>query len=205
MTQRSYNNTRNLNKEYKGNGKKSASSAKIKSKAGSTVYQKTVTAKQKQKKEAIKQKNKEEKQSQRIRSAAVDAQAKHDSRYKRWRKIWIVCVVLAVIGVLSSFLFSWAINEGRFLESLSEYRSPLTFVSLGLGYGGLILALVIDLIPIRKIKKEYKEKVHISKKEEKKIKKELENRAAEKKSFGKKSKGKSNASKKAESAKANNS
>ena len=202
MTQRSYNNLRNQNKDYKGSGRKSASSAKIKSKAGSTVYQKSLSAKQKRKKEIVKQKNKEEKQKARIESAAVDAELKRDPKYKIWRRIWIVCVVFAALGVLSSFLFAWGIKSDMPLEFMSDFREPLTYVSLILGYGGLIAAIVIDLVPIRRLRKQYKEKVHLTKRERKQVEKALEERAADKKGFKKKNQAKSDASKKAAEAKA---
>lgn len=152
MTQRSYNNPRNLGDGPKGQTRRSASSAKPKRAAASSVYVKQPSAKEKRKQEEAKQQEKA------ARSAANDAAAMAKvqtliDEYGKWRRVWIALVVVAVVAVALSWAASYFLAEGQALEQFAGMRNTVTVVTMVIGYAGIIAAIVVDMRHMRPLRK----------------------------------------------------
>ena len=163
MTIRNQNNDR-----YKDGGKKnvartSPGRAKIKSKAGSSVYVKTKDAKAKRKEEEARAQQKASKEKARAAGKATGKDAEVISKgmramedYQHFRRNWIALIVVAIVGVVVSFAAPRVMCEGGALESLAAYRYTTQVVGLVAGYGGLIGAFVLDWRKMRPIRKAQK-------------------------------------------------
>ena len=163
MTIRNQNNDR-----YKDGGKKnvartSPGRAKIKSKAGSSVYVKTKDAKAKRKEEEARAQQKASKEKARAAGKATGKDAEVISKgmkamedYQHFRRNWIILIVVAIVGVVVSFAAPRVMCEGGALESLAAYRYTTQVVGLVMGYGGLIAAFVLDWRKMRPIRKAQK-------------------------------------------------
>lgn len=152
MTTRNPQNPRNLNKP-KGTSRKSAGSAKPKAKAASSVYVMSSQAKEKQQKAKRKQQERDFREQERKNGAIADKLLKTDKRYKKFRRIWLILVVVAIVAVALAWLVSTQAQEGKFLSSFVAYRNPILYVGMGVGYAALIAALVIDFKFVRKIRR----------------------------------------------------
>jgi hypothetical protein len=152
MTTRNPQNPRNLNKP-KGSSRKSAGSAKPKAKAASSVYVMTAEGKQKQQKAKQKQLEREFREQERKNTAIADKFLKSDKKYKKYRKIWIGLVVLAIVAVGVAWLVSTQTQDGKFLSSLAAHRNAILYIGMGVGYAALIAALVVDFKFVRKMRR----------------------------------------------------
>ena len=124
MTQRNFQNARNQGDGPKGKSRKSASSAKLKSKAGASVYAPTKEAKaQRAKQEAKARKSQPAEakandpiEQQRRRERAMVSMMRDLPEYKFWRSIWWITMGLSLIHIylqrLSPFRLS-ALPPGR--------------------------------------------------------------------------------------------
>ena len=154
MSQRNPMNDRYQTDEHRGQTRKSAASAKPKTKAASSVRMQP-TVKTKQQKKA-------EKRVQRAKQAEIDRQYYNPptAEYKRLRKVWWGLL----IGAIVLTALSWV---GR-----SFLPEAGTYVSLGLAYACIIGALYVDFSKIRKVRRAYQDEMM--------SKKSKEMRAAEK-------------------------
>ena len=158
MTTRNPQNPRNLNKP-KGSSRKSAGSAKPKSKAGGSVYVMSAAGKEKQRKAKQKQLEREYREQEKKNTAIADKLLKSEKRYKKYRKIWIGLVLLAIVAVGVAWLASTQAQDGKFLSGLAAYRNTILYVGMGLGYAALIAALVFDFKFVRKTRRAKTEEV----------------------------------------------
>lgn len=128
MTQRNPMNERYQSEDRKGATRKSAASAKPVSKAASSVRIESTKKTPQQKKAERKQ--------QRAKDAERDRQFYNPptAEYKRLRKIWWVCLILAIILTVVSFAGN---NLGM--------PAPIMYVTLALAYVFIIAALYIDM------------------------------------------------------------
>lgn len=161
MSQRSPMNERYTTDKPKGTTRKSASSAKPKREAAASV---TVVAKTKTKAEKKAERKKEE-QKQRERDARY--YNPRTPEYKRMRKYWVACVVVALACSIGSFLL------------MSNAPAAVTTALLILAYAAIAAALYIDLVKIRRIRRNYAAQQADSKAETRAIKAEKAQRAAE--------------------------
>lgn len=148
MSQRNPMNDRYQTDEHRGQTRKSAASAKPKTKAASSVRMQP-TVKTKQQKKA-------EKRVQRAKQAEIDRQYYNPptAEYKRLRKVWWGLL----IGAIVLTALSWV---GR-----SFLPEAGTYVSLGLAYACIIGALYVDFSKIRKVRRAYQEQMEASKSKE---------------------------------------
>ena len=152
MTQRNYQNARYQENGRKGTTRKSASSAKPKSKAGNSVYVSNSKVKTKEQVKEEKAQRKEQERELRDRMYIAEGAQKMDS-YKKWRRVWLVLIILAVVGVAASWISSYFMTEGAALEQFAAAKEPVMYVGLAVGYICIIAALVIDFKFIRPIRK----------------------------------------------------
>ncbi|MEF9876321.1 MAG: aromatic amino acid lyase, partial [Gordonibacter sp.] len=148
MSQRNPMNDRYQTDEHKGQTRKSAASAKPKTKAASSVRMEP-TVKTKQQKKAV-QKTERAKQTQLDRKYYNPPTAE----YKKLRKIWWGLLIAAIVFTALSFL-------GRaWLPEMASY------IVLGLAYVCIIGALYVDFSKIRKVRRAYQEEMENSKSKE---------------------------------------
>lgn len=148
MSQRNPMNDRYQTDEHQGQTRKSAASAKPKTKAASSVRMQP-TQKTKQQKKA-------EKKAARTKQTEVDRQYYNPptAEYKRLRKIWWGLLIAAI--VLTAL--SWV---GRsFLPEVG------TYICLGAAYVCIIGALYVDFSKIRKVRRAYQEEMAAHKSKE---------------------------------------
>lgn len=148
MTQRNPMNDRYQTDEHQGQTRKSAASAKPKSKAAASVRVQP-TQKTKQQKKA-------EQKAARAKQSQIDRQYYNPPtpQYKRLRKIWWGLL----IGAIALTALSWV---GRsFLPEVG------TYISLGLAYACIIGALYVDFSKIRKVRRAYQEEMMSKKSKE---------------------------------------
>ena len=131
MTQRNPMNERYQSEDRKGATRKSAASAK-------PVSKKTP------------QQKKAERKQQRAKTAERDRQFYNPPtpEYKRLRKIWWVCLILAIVLTITSFA-----GNGLGMPA------PIMYVTLGLAYVFIIAALYIDMGKCRKLRQKYADEV----------------------------------------------
>ena len=142
MTQRNPMNERYQSEDRKGATRKSAASAKPVSKAASSVRIESTKKTPQQKKAERKQ--------QRAKDTERDRQFYNPptAEYKRLRKIWWVCLILAIILTVVSFAGN---NLGM--------PAPIMYVTLALAYVFIIAALYIDMGKCRKARQKYADEV----------------------------------------------
>ncbi len=148
MSQRNPMNDRYQTDEHQGQTRKSAASAKPKTKAAATVRIQPT--------EKTKAQKKAEKKQARAKQADLDRQYYNPPtpEYKRLRKIWWALLIAAI--VLTGFSFF-----GRsFLPEVG------TYISLGLAYACIIGALYVDFSKIRKVRRAYQEEMMAHKSKE---------------------------------------
>ena len=141
MSQRNFMNDRYQDEGPKGTTRKSAASAKPKTKAAASVHIQSSTKTPQQKKAEQKAKRKAE----RAKQNELDRKYYNPptAEYKRLRRLWWVVLIAAVVMVaLSWFARSW---------------EPvwISYVTLGLSYALIILAFYIDFSKIRKCRRKY--------------------------------------------------
>lgn len=161
MTQRNYRNPRNTGDKKKGVARKSASSAKIKSTAGASVYTRSSSSKDADKpkrRRDMSDEEKHEQQQERRRERALAASAGTLPEYKKWRRRWWIALVVAIVAVAASWGFSALNNNGMLPAGAVGAVGVVSVVGLVVGYAAIIFALYIDLGKIRKIRKEQEAK-----------------------------------------------
>ena len=153
MSQRNPQNAR-YTTERKGTSRRSSSSAKPKSKAGSSVYtgSSSSAAKTKEQRKAEKAKQREAERELEDRRAIAKANESLDD-YSKWRRVWIVMIVLAILAIAVSWGGPYLMNDGMPLAALSGVKNIITVVALVIGYIAIIAALVVDFKFIRPIRK----------------------------------------------------
>ncbi len=141
MSQRNPMNDRYQTDEVRGQTRKSAASAKPKTKAASSVRM------------APSVKTKEQKKADQKAARAKESQMSRQfynvptEEYKRLRRLWWILLIVAISLTALSFL-------GR--EFLPE---TVTYITLGLAYAGIIGALYLDFSKIRKVRRAYQEEM----------------------------------------------
>ena len=173
MSQRNPMNERYTNDKRANVSRKSAASAKPKTKAAGTV---TVTGSSKPAKDK-KQLQKEARKAEQARQREIDRKYyKPDTeRYKKLRRYWILSLAAAVVCVILSWLLRPVEPEW------------IAMVCLFLAYGFVIFAFYIDFSKIRKERKAYQDRM-VALEAEQARQAKAEGRAANKKASGKKKK-----------------
>ena len=145
MSQRNPMNERYTSESRRGVTRKSAASAKPKSKAGATVTVGTVKKTPAERKAAQKAARKQEQQRQR----ELDQKYyKPDTeRYKKLRRVWWLSLIGAIVCVCGS----WALRGVQ-----PEW---LAIVCLFLAYALIIFAFYVDFSKIRKERRAYQERM----------------------------------------------
>lgn len=165
MSQRNPMNERYQTDERKGQTRKSAASAKPKTKAASSVRVQSTTKTPKEKKAARKAQERQD------RSTANKYYQPESPEYKRLRKIWWILLIGAIIATALSFYLRMQAENNEALYTAST-------VILVAGYIAIVCALILDFTKIRKMRKAYQaEMVALEKKKSKQLKK-LEAEAA---------------------------
>lgn len=160
--------TRNpMNKRYQGDGvegqsRKSAASAKPKTKAASSVRMKTapVTKQDKQKAQAAQEKADRKAANARLSAAGSPT----DPKYKYWRRWWWITLVIAILATTAS----WG------LRVIVPSSAVPSYIALGFAYITIIAALVIDFKCIRPIRQAFQAQAMkpLSKSQQRKLEKE---------------------------------
>lgn len=130
---------------HSGVSKKSAASAKPKSKAASSVTVQSTAKTAKEKKQE--RKAREAKERQRERELDLKYSKPDTEEYKTWKRNWWIALAVAVVLVAASW----------FLQSVQPYW--ISMVVLFLAYAAIIFAFWIDLSKIRKITRAYQEEM----------------------------------------------
>lgn len=149
MSQRNPQNARYKEDGKKGVSKKSAGSAKPKSSAASSVY--VAKGKSKPKREVTKQTNSKEQRRKDEETIRKGLEAATD--YKYYRRCWLILIIVAIVGVVVSFIAPRVMTEGSPLAGLAPHSTTIQAVGLVLGYAGLIAAFIVDFKKIRPIRK----------------------------------------------------
>ena len=154
MTQRNPMNERYSSDKPAGQTRKSAASAKPKSKAAATVHApREKTAKEKK----AEQKEREQKMQER-RGATSSVHGVYDiptDEYKRLKRVWWICLIVAIVLTIAAW----------FVLQIPEF-STFGYIMLFAGYAAIIYGLYVDLWKIRKIRREYNENVTYGKSKE---------------------------------------
>lgn len=176
MSQRNPMNERYMRDDHKGVARKSAASAKPKAKAASsvTVVSNKKTPQQK-KAEAKAERRKEEQRRNELNRKYYKPDT---AAYKRYKKMWWTCLVLAVVDIAVSWFFRGTIPEAT------------TIALLILAYVFIIAAFVIDFWKIRKERTKYQERMVALEESESKKRRAEERRAKTKAAQAKNSAGK---------------
>lgn len=179
MTQRNFKNERNTNKKPKGVARKSASSAKLTSKAGSSVYVRSKDTDKKRdtrgtgKAKADKQvetKASDSAERLRRRERAMVSMMRDLPEYKHYRRIWWVFMAIAIVGVLISWIPNALVGNGVISSDYSETARFVAGVGFVIAILALIVAFYIDLGKIRKLQKQQENKARtLTKSERRKL------------------------------------
>ena len=146
MTQRSANNERYLDENRGGKTRKSAASAKPAATRAATVRDPAPKSKKQKKAEA---REREREQDKHWTQVSPDNKALEDMpEYKRYRKMWWVCLICAIVLIVATFLFG----------SMEQFKF-LYIPCIVLGYILVIVAFYIDFGLIRKMRKRYQKEV----------------------------------------------
>lgn len=182
MTRRNPQNPRYTGDGPQGHTRKSSSSAKIKTAAASSVYIAKPTQKEKRKEAEAKERERAARAAARDQ-ATIDKAERLLASYKKWRRIWIILVVAAILGVIVSWVGSILINEGESLAFLMPAKNVFVYVGMGVGYVGIIAALIIDMKYIRPVRKAQEALARKESKKERQHKEEAAAAKAQKRSF----------------------
>lgn len=159
MSQRSATNPRNTNRDEQvtGMARKSASSAKPATANSGTVRVVATSGKEKreqmEKGENLEGLSKEEKKARKAERrqeedrilAASDALMKADPVYVHRNFISWIIMAISIVGLVAMLIIS----------NLSDSSSTLQIVCLVIGYGGLIVAIIYDMVRVRPIRNQY--------------------------------------------------
>lgn len=163
MTQRNFQNARNMGDGPKGKSRKSASSAKIKSKAGSSVYTPSKEARAKREKAQAKararsgapaaQKGVDPAEQVRRRERAMVSMMRDMPEYKHWRRIWWVLMIVAFAAVIVTWIPNFLVSNGTLSDDWKETTTWISSIGFIFALIALVGAFYIDLRKIRKIQK----------------------------------------------------
>lgn len=165
MTQRNPLNERNTRKDevVEGKSRRSAASAKPKSRAASSV---TLHDKPKTKKERERERQQKLKEERKLTDERLAEMGPIvDPKYKFYRKVWLVLLIVAIV----STVLSWVL--GYYLPNMGKFW---TYAILGVAYLTIIVALIIDFKFLRPVRNAQKERaaMPISKNAKKRYEKE---------------------------------
>ncbi len=154
MTQRNPMNDRNQREDL-GQSRRSAASAKPKAKAHASIrvegekkpQQKGLFGQAKKRAQKTAGQKSSSKQDREAQSLYYDPGT---PEYKKWRKYWWISIAAALVLTTLSFALQMV---------LPADFGWVTWVILGLGYALLFFSLWIDFSKVRKIRKEYAEKM----------------------------------------------
>lgn len=182
MSQRNFNNDRYKGDGPKGKTRKSAGSAKPAKAAATSVYVSQPSAKEKRKM----QEEKEQKKAERAARAQNDAAAVAKFQtmvddYGKWRRIWIILVVVAVVFAIGSWAVSYLTASAG---DEAGWRNTLMVVCLVAAYAAIIAAIFIDMKHIRPLRK-VQNAAYKQQKASRKAQKHAEEEAAAKAASGK--------------------
>ncbi len=179
MTQRNFKNERNTNKKPKGVARKSASSAKLTSKAGSSVYVRSKGSDKKSETRGVgrakadkqvESKSSDSAERLRRRERAMVSMMRDLPEYKRYRRIWWVFMAIAVVGVLVSWIPNALVGNGIISSDYSETARFVAGVGFVIAILALVVAFYIDLGKIRKLQKQQENKARtLTKSERRKL------------------------------------
>lgn len=179
MTQRNFQNERNTNKKPKGVARKSASSAKLTSKAGSSVYVRSKDSDKKRDKRSsgsakadkkVEAKASDSAERLRRREKAMVSMMRDLPEYKHYRRIWWVFMAIAVVGVLVSWIPNALVGNGIISSDYSETARVVAGVGFVVAILALVVAFYIDLGKIRKLQKQQENKARtLTKSERRKL------------------------------------
>lgn len=187
MTQRNFQNARNQGDGPKGKSKKSASSAKLKSKAGASVYAPSKEVKAKRAKDAAKakkgqpvdKKGVDPLEQQRRRERAMVSMMRDLPEYKRWRRIWWVVMIVAFVIIILTWVPNMLISSGMLSTDFQETAAQVSSIGFIVALVALAAAFYIDLRKIRKIQKAQEAKArNLTKSERQQLDKALDEAAA---------------------------
>lgn len=181
MSQRNFNNARNQGNGPKGSSRKSASSAKIKGKAGSSVYVRSKKAQPSGSKskaqagKATESKGSNSAEQVRRREQAMVSMMRDLPEYKTWRRAWWILMVIAFLSVMVSWLPSMLIQNGVLGDDFRETTTWFSTVGFIFAIVALIGAFYIDLRKIRKLQKSQEAKArNLSKAERQELDRAIE-------------------------------
>lgn len=150
----------------KGKTRKSASSAKLVRPAAASVSMTTDRARKKQKDKERKEKEKAEAAQDRKREALLTVGTQALPEYKKWRRWWVVSLIVAIVCVLASIYG----NDGGVSQQFHDLMQPLSIAGIVIGYAAIIFALFIDFKKIRPLRKAQQARAqHLSKSEKRKL------------------------------------
>jgi hypothetical protein len=143
MAQRNPMNERYTTDDAKGKTRKSAAAVKPKAKAASSVRIQSVAKTPKEKKQAARERQKKEevKKSQVYKVPTPE--------YTFWRRVWWGCLAFGVAALGSSFLVLSFFPVGEIAQN----------IIMGLAYVGVIAAILVDQVKLKKIRKKYNEEL----------------------------------------------
>lgn len=160
MTRRNIQNERNTYKKPKGVSRKSASSAKPATKAASSVYVRSKDADKdsKDKKRSKADKPVEKKASDsaeqiRRRERAMVSMMHDTPEYKRYRRFWWIFIIVAIVGVIISWLPNFLVGNGYVSADYKDTARVVAGAGFVIAMVALVGAFYIDLGKIRKLQK----------------------------------------------------
>lgn len=176
MTQRNFQNERNTTKKPKGVARKSASSAKLTSKAGASVYVRSKDAGKKSgagKSKAdkpVEKKSSDSAEQLRRRERAMVSMMRDLPEYKRLRRIWWIFMAIAIVGVFLSWIPNFLVGNGIISSDYQQTARIVAGVGFVIAIASLIVAFYIDLAKIRKLQKQQENKARtLTKSERRKL------------------------------------
>lgn len=177
MTRRNIQNERNTYKKPKGVARKSASSAKPVSKAASSVYVRSKDSDNKKKDSSkskadkpIEKKASDSAEQIRRRERAMVSMMRDMPEYKRYRRMWWVFMVIAIIGVIISWIPNALVGNGVISSDYQDTARIVAGAGFVLAMASLVAAFYIDLAKIRKLQKNQENKARtLTKSERRKL------------------------------------
>ncbi len=164
MSQRNVNNPRNQGEGPVGHSRKSAGRAKPAKKAASSVTVTKAKASSKSAQGKLDKANSELKQSKEERKKVAEQQRTMTALagealrvrpdYLKWRRRWLACVIIAVVGVLGSVGCNWFFTKVYGNDGLLVIHAYIIYGLLIAGYLFIMAALFIDFVKVRGMRDE---------------------------------------------------
>ena len=148
MTQRNPLNERYTDDNRTGKTRKSAASAKVATKAASSVHEPAAKSK-KQKKAEQQERDRKIRERRGVTGANVtEAELRQLPEYKRLRRAWWVCLGIAI----TMTALAWGIS--------AYTGEEISYIPLIIAWACIIVAFYIDLWKIRKLRNQYRYSVN---------------------------------------------